>query len=251
MTAITKDIKSLFLQDLLISAGDLADSFLWVDRVDQDGVKVNHTYCNRCQRTALGAEELVHADDCLAGRVSKLIAAIEGPDVNGVDGAWLIQEERQRQVNVEEWPPEHDDEHVEAELVSAARAYLWVALCEVQMAAKAEDFRSVPNDWPVEWSHEWFKPSDDPIRNLVKAGALIAAEIDRLQRSSISGPDGIAEQGLPSATGHINPQPTEQHIAYEVEEHPWASEEGNCPNLGRPEILTHEEAAADRRGVLA
>ena len=29
---------------------------------------------------------------------------------------------------------------------------------------------------------EWWKPSIDPVRNLAKAGALIAAEIDRLQR---------------------------------------------------------------------
>lgn len=36
------------------------------------------------------------------------------------------------------------------------------------------------SDWP--WHSSWWKPSDDPIRNLVKAGALIAAEIDRLQR---------------------------------------------------------------------
>ena len=34
--------------------------------------------------------------------------------------------------------------------------------------------------WP--WDLEWFKPSPyDRIRELVKAGALIAAEIDRLQ----------------------------------------------------------------------
>lgn len=35
--------------------------------------------------------------------------------------------------------------------------------------------------WP--WDENWWKPSLDPIRNLVKAGALLAAEIDRLQRS--------------------------------------------------------------------
>jgi hypothetical protein len=34
-------------------------------------------------------------------------------------------------------------------------------------------------DWP--WNDDDWKPSPDPIRNLVKAGALIAAEIDRLQ----------------------------------------------------------------------
>lgn len=39
--------------------------------------------------------------------------------------------------------------------------------------------------WPFEWS--WWKPANPPslqgrIRELAKAGALIAAEIDRLQR---------------------------------------------------------------------
>jgi hypothetical protein len=38
----------------------------------------------------------------------------------------------------------------------------------------------VPSSWP--WDYDWWKPSDDPIRNLTKAGALIAAEIDRLNR---------------------------------------------------------------------
>jgi len=36
-------------------------------------------------------------------------------------------------------------------------------------------------EWP--FSSEWWKPAQDPIRNLVKAGALIAAEIDHLQRN--------------------------------------------------------------------
>lgn len=37
---------------------------------------------------------------------------------------------------------------------------------------------SARTNWP--WREESFKPSDDQIRNLTKAGALIAAEIDRL-----------------------------------------------------------------------
>lgn len=35
--------------------------------------------------------------------------------------------------------------------------------------------------WPRRWSPDWYKPTN-AIRDLVKAGALIAAEIDRLQR---------------------------------------------------------------------
>jgi hypothetical protein len=45
-------------------------------------------------------------------------------------------------------------------------------------------FEDEPRLWKV-WPWEqpdWWKPSDNPIRNLEKAGALIAAEIDRLIR---------------------------------------------------------------------
>ena len=42
--------------------------------------------------------------------------------------------------------------------------------------------------WPFDAI--WLKLTDDPIRNLVKAGALIAAEIDRLQRAGESRSEG-------------------------------------------------------------
>ncbi len=38
----------------------------------------------------------------------------------------------------------------------------------------------VPAKWP--WNDEYWKPTKDPVCRLVKAGALIAAEIDRLIR---------------------------------------------------------------------
>ena len=38
-----------------------------------------------------------------------------------------------------------------------------------------------PDEWP--WNITWWKPSTDPVRNLTKAGALIAAEIERIQRA--------------------------------------------------------------------
>ena len=100
-------------------------------------------------------------------------------------GAELIAAERQRQIDAEGWTPEHDDDHANAELSAAAAEYLRVA----HMAVRYGD---PPNAWPDPvpygrggrwpWHPDWWKPSDDPIRNLVKAGALIAAEIDRLQR---------------------------------------------------------------------
>lgn len=81
-------------------------------------------------------------------------------------GVELIAAERERQVSQEGWTPEHDDEHKHGELRGAAACY---ALG-----------RMIPEIWP--WSSEWWKPGNR-IRELAKAGALIAAEIDRLQRA--------------------------------------------------------------------
>lgn len=88
----------------------------------------------------------------------------------------LIAAERERQITVEGWTAEHDDGHTKCELNEAARAYARAA--EVQIRSGVHPDHS--GFWP--WDAAWWKPSPDPIRNLVKAGALIAAEIDRLQR---------------------------------------------------------------------
>ena len=94
-----------------------------------------------------------------------------------MNGAELITAERQRQIDVEGWTAQHDDGHSRGELAQVAEHYIDVA--EVQRAGLS-DWKRIPFGWP--WDEEWWKPSDDPTRNLVKAGALIAAEIDRLQR---------------------------------------------------------------------
>jgi hypothetical protein len=152
----------------------------------------------------------------------------------------LIETERVRQIREEGWTAKHDDSHVKGELAEAASSYADLAAYQSQVPAAAIDQRR-PMGWPFE--SKWWKPSSDPLRNLIKAGALIAAEIDRLIR--LDAQPQMVINILP------NPQPTELHIAYEVLEHPRASEEGNCPNLGREaEIETHEEAAS-RRGVQA
>lgn len=94
-------------------------------------------------------------------------------------GIILIAEERARQINTEGWTPEHDDEHQLNEMTAAASCYLTAAAIADQGGCGYDD---CPNYWP--WEAEWWKPSEDPIRNLVKAGALIAAEIDRLSRQN-------------------------------------------------------------------
>ena len=89
-------------------------------------------------------------------------------------GIELIAEERQRQIDTEGFTSEHDELYDQGELALAGACY-----------ALAEDVRdeykynSVPAFWPFGLS--WWKPSpDNRVKELVKAGALIAAEIDRL-----------------------------------------------------------------------
>lgn len=98
-------------------------------------------------------------------------------------GAEMIAAERRRQVEAEGWTHKHDDEHSHAEMAYAAAAYAnpTRALDYVSVNVPQGGIKSVPDDWP--WDPKWWKPTpDDRIRELVKAGALIAAEIDRLQR---------------------------------------------------------------------
>jgi hypothetical protein len=102
---------------------------------------------------------------------------------NGIE---LITEERQRQIEVEGWTPEHDHSYQGVELIRAAEQYLEASAFSVQTGRTDGDqyfggLPPTPHKWP--WADEWWKPTyDNPIRMLTKAGALIAAEIDRLQR---------------------------------------------------------------------
>lgn len=94
---------------------------------------------------------------------------------NSPSGAELILAERKRQVTGEGFTAEHDLTHDRNELTRAAMAYLRSAL-EPRGATRGRVGYHVVG-WPFE--PDTWKPEDTPIRDLVKAGALIAAEIDR------------------------------------------------------------------------
>lgn len=102
-------------------------------------------------------------------------AATEGKMTKHLNGAALIAAERQRQIDEELWTAEHDDHHENAELLEAAISYVGASIPRHVRNIRPAFW------WPVDWDLRWFKPKDS-ISNLVKAGALIAAEIDRLQR---------------------------------------------------------------------
>ncbi|EHF8059020.1 hypothetical protein J3N71_004450 [Salmonella enterica subsp. enterica serovar Oranienburg] len=77
--------------------------------------------------------------------------------------------ERQRQINVKGWTAEHDDTYIGCELAAAAISYI--------EPMEAENY------WPADWHDSSFRPSDYR-RNLVRAAALLLAELERLDRQS-------------------------------------------------------------------
>lgn len=114
-------------------------------------------------------------------------------------GVELIAAERRRQIAVEGWTAEHDDQHVNGQLAWAATCY--AAPSTVFTMTMSRGGRN-PDDglvaWNEPWPREqtmnrgepcfapWHRPVVDRVTELVKAGALIAAEIDRLKRAEVS-----------------------------------------------------------------
>ena len=79
-----------------------------------------------------------------------------------------IANERERQKTIEGFSTDQDDGYLDNQLSRAAHAYTDPCIS-----------KDVPASWP--WRPEWWKPKTYR-ENLVRAGALIAAEIERLDR---------------------------------------------------------------------
>ncbi|WP_420254325.1 hypothetical protein [Citrobacter portucalensis] len=108
----------------------------------------------------------------------KRIAELEGGAFN--PAILDVVAERQRQKTIEGWTPEHDDEHCNGELAMAA-------VCYINETGTVNRNGGKPWGWP--WDASWWKPKTRR-RNLVKAGALILAEIERLDRDAGIGVKG-------------------------------------------------------------
>ena len=127
--------------------------------------------------------------------------------MDGEDGARRIVLERRRQIQQEGWSLDHDDTLTSDELA-------WAAICYAapqrvytlsQGVTPKDPVISFIDPWPRNFAPEFDKrPSyrrkptiKKRIRSLEKAGALIAAEIDRLQR--------LKEQEEANASDESNP----------------------------------------------
>lgn len=89
--------------------------------------------------------------------------------------------ERQRQIGAEGWTPEHDDAYADEQLARAAVCYA--------LPQGNYEIPEPPEFWP--WDAAWWKPGERR-RELIKAGALILAEIERLDRAAIAQQKGEA-----------------------------------------------------------
>lgn len=122
--------------------------------------------------------------------LSQCLSATQ-PDTGKVEAGGVEREavaaiaaERQRQVDVEGWSEGHDDEHDDYQMARAAGCY---ALSAGRDGSDNGFFDSVVDaaihhSWP--WDRSWWKPKDRR-SDLVRAGALIVAEIERLDRSAL------------------------------------------------------------------
>lgn len=83
--------------------------------------------------------------------------------------------ERQRQIEAEGHDHEHDDQKASGELALAAACYTLHSVAR----ENGHEQNAVPSPWP--WPPHWWKPTNTR-RDLVKAAALIIAEIERIDR---------------------------------------------------------------------
>jgi len=133
-----------------------------------------------------------------AGRVMSAIVTMQtaAARFNGKSALADIGAERRRQIEAEGFNPDHDDDlHGQGDLARAGAAYAQVAagtpdykdgLWPTRSSVSGQQYAvAAPECWP--WDQKWWKPKD-PRRDLVRAGALILAEIERLDRAAAREP---------------------------------------------------------------
>jgi len=112
-----------------------------------------------------------------------------------------VVEERARQILREGFGPSHDDQHYDFSMAKAASVYAACASVGTSDRAVMDQhgLRGTPGKlqelWPISWDISWLKPVSRR-RDLIKAAALIIAEIERLDRlGAVAQVEASAEGG--------------------------------------------------------
>lgn len=94
-----------------------------------------------------------------------------------------VLSERRRQIEKEGWTAAHDDTHESGILGRAGAVYAYSAAMDGRRSIEREPLvlAFIEQAWP--FGRRGFKPTD-PRRDLVKAAALILAEIERMDRAA-------------------------------------------------------------------
>lgn len=92
-----------------------------------------------------------------------------------------VVSETDRQVSVEGFTAEHDDQYTGYQLSRAGTAYALVASLDYERRASEALANLPPYIWP--WSASWWKPKDRR-RDLVRAAALLVKQIEQLDRAA-------------------------------------------------------------------
>jgi hypothetical protein len=129
-----------------------------------------------------------------------------------------VMAERQRQISAEGWTAEHDDEHKPGQLASAAACYVLNAATWLRRGhgVAREQYAGLSpinwTNWP--WAEAWWKPTNER-RDLVKAAALILAEIERIDRAATpvaSDRDSLVPSPIEAQAGE--PKPPRDGVVY-------------------------------------
>lgn len=117
----------------------------------------------------------------------RAVVVVNTQPYDGDLNAWRdVMHERRRQITVKGMTPAHDDTHATGEMTRGALNYLAAASATMLLRGHRFDGPAPLSDmgrivdWP--WSRDWWKPGAVR-RMLVKAAALVVAEIQRLDRA--------------------------------------------------------------------
>ncbi|HAI5534045.1 TPA: ead/Ea22-like family protein [Escherichia coli] len=151
-----------------LADNEIDSDYFAITSTNENGTEIDHEMAitDYALQAAGTVDELVAALESAEKRIAELEGGAFNPAILDVVA------ERQRQQSVEGWTPEHDNAYQNSELADAAACYA--------IHAHNQGF-STPAHWP--WSPDWWKQSGAR-RDLVKAGALILAEIERIDRAA-------------------------------------------------------------------